>query len=574
MRRLFGFLYITIVVAILSSCNIDKDITTVLPPEIILDSETGIYTVKEGRELVIAPSYTSAEEAIYSWTMNGEVLGTSPSLSFMREDIGEYFITITITTEGGSDSEEIRVDVIALEIPIVSIAGNKKQTVAIGAEVKLNASVRESTLTTNVVWSSNNEPAATNDALSYIFKAEAVGKYTITATATNEDGTHSDSVEIEVVRPEDMPFGWEFDRTTYHTVVGRKLPIKPSAVSKTDGVQFTWQIGNGEAINGKDSFIFTADATGEYIVNATATTEKDGQLITLTHKFTVTVYAEGAFYRAKSDASKADWNKVYEYTPAPGQFINELKTGGFDATHTTPEAAVSYAEGRMKAANWVSLGGFGGYLVVGFDHSIDNSGDYDLGVIGNAFDGSSEAGIVWVMQDENGNGLPDDTWYELAGSETGNATTIQEYAVTYYRPTAPQMPVQWSDNRGNSGEIDYLKQFHTQDYYYPLWITEDSYTLVGTCLEARNYDRSGNGSYWVNPHYDWGYADNFSPTDFNSADKANLFKIANAIDVECQPVNLKFIDFVKIQVAVNSKSGWLGEISTEVCGFYDYNMKK
>ena len=42
------------------------------------------------------------------------------------------------------------------------------------------------------------------------------------------------------------------------------------------------------------------------------------------------------FYRARTAESKADWNKVYEYTPAPGQFINETKTGGFDGTQTTP----------------------------------------------------------------------------------------------------------------------------------------------------------------------------------------------------------------------------------------------
>ena len=36
-----------VVVAIFSSCNIDEDITTTMPPEIILDSETGIYTVKQ-----------------------------------------------------------------------------------------------------------------------------------------------------------------------------------------------------------------------------------------------------------------------------------------------------------------------------------------------------------------------------------------------------------------------------------------------------------------------------------------------------------------------------------------------
>ena len=143
------------------------------------------------------------------------------------------------------------------------------------------------------------------------------------------------------------------------------------------------------------------------------------------------------------------------------------------------------------------------------------------------------------------------------------------------------MPVQWTDNLGNSGEVDYLAQFHRQDYYYPLWIEADSYTLTGTCLEPRNYDASGNGSYWVNAEYEWGYVDNFSPIDregegYNSNAVANInhFKISNAIDCDCEPIHLDFIDFVKVQCGVNAKSGWLGELSTEVFGFYDYNMKK
>jgi hypothetical protein len=284
-------------------------------------------------------------------------------------------------------------------------------------------------------------------------------------------------------------------------------------------------------------------------------------------------------YRAKTSTSVAEQTKVFEYTPAPGQFINETKTGGFDGTQTTPESAVAYATARMKEKNFVSLGGFGGYIVVGFDHSIDNTGSYDFGIEGNSFSGSSEPGIVWVMQDKNGNGMPDETWYELAGSETGKPETIQNYSVTYYRPTEPKQPVKWTDNQGNSGEIDYLAQFHRQDYYYPLWIEEDSYTLTGTCLRAKNYDASGNGSYWVNVEYDWGYVDNFSPTDrltndnnVNAGVNANYFKISNAIDDKGNRVDLKYIDFIKVQVGVNAKSGWLGEISTEVFGFFDYSM--
>lgn len=587
MKKILILLCLCATVAISPSCNVDEEITTALPPEILLDSETGVYTVKQGREIVIAPNYESADGAVFCWTMDGQVLGTSPALTFKREEPGEYFITIAITTDGGTDKEEIRVDVVELEIPTVSISGNRNMTVATGTEIIFNASVRETSLPTATEWRINGEKRG--EGLSYTFSPEETGNYTVEIKASNEDGMHSDTVNVEVLNAADMPFVWNFDRTAYHTVEGRKLLIRPSGASDMEGIRYTWQIDGKEGVEGGSSFVFVSDKKGEYTVKAAATLEKEGKEITIAHEFEVTVYEEGAFYRAKGSASKADWNKVYEYTPAPGQFINELKTGGFDGTQTTPEAAIAYAEARMGEVdrdgnpypNWVSLGGFGGYIIVGFDHSISNSGDYDIGILGNSFSGSSEPGIVWVMQDENGNGQPDDTWYELAGSETGKSGTVQEYAVTYYRPTGPQMPVQWTDNLGRSGEIDYLKQFHRQEYYYPLWIKEESYTLYGTCLEARNYDASGNGSYWVNKEYDWGYADNYSPVDRLTGDanagasaNANHFKISNAIDFECKPVHLDYIDFVKVQVGINAKSGWLGELSTEVFGFYDYNMKK
>lgn len=569
MKRFVEKLLLLISTAILVACNISEEF---FPPKITLDNGTGIYTVKYGRELVITPTYEHIENATFCWTMDGEVLATSPTLSFSKDEVGEYYITLTVSTDYGTDKEELRVDVVELEIPTVSIAGNKKMTVAVGTEVRLNASVCETSLPTTLVWNVNDNDVSVE--YDYTFVAKETGNYVIKATASNADGSHSDMVEVEVLNADDIPFTWEFEKYAYHTVVGRKLVIKPLP-SYEHNVDYSWNVEEIDELTGSDSyFVFLADEAGTYHINAVATTSDDDNQISMTRTFVVTVYGEKDFYRPKNGASQADWNKVIEYTPAPGQFINELKTGGFDASHVTPEAAVSYAESRLMEDGWVSLGGFGGYVIVGFDHSIDNSRTYDFGIISNAFDGSSEPGVVWVMQDENGNGYPDDTWYELAGSETGKFETYRDYAVTYYRPSAPKMPVQWTDNYGNNGEIDYLQQFHNQDYYYPLWIGTDSYTLTGTRLEARNYDQSGNGSYWIQPHYDWGYADNFSPSDFNSENKANLFRISNAIDFEGNPVNLSHIDFVKVQCAVNSKSGWLGELSTEVCGFYDYSLKR
>lgn len=290
----------------------------------------------------------------------------------------------------------------------------------------------------------------------------------------------------------------------------------------------------------------------------------------------VTTFEE-EYYRAATESSSAEWSKVFEYTPAPGQFIGDTRTGGFSGNESTAADAAAYAEERLSKDAYVSLGGFGGYIVVGFDHSIDNHHGYDIAIKGNSFSGSSEPGIVWVMQDENGDGEPNDTWYELRGSEIGRKTMHRNYSVTYYRPDSPEQPVKWTDSEGGSGEIDYLKAYHQQPYYYPAWITADNYTLTGTRLEARNYDKSGKGTMWVQPEYDWGYADNFSPKDriTDSSGKStaiNRFRIADAIDDQGRTVDLKYIDFVKVQTAVNAKSGWLGELSTEVLGFYDYSM--
>ena len=86
------------------------------------------------------------------------------------------------------------------------------------------------------------------------------------------------------------------------------------------------------------------------------------------------------------------------------------------------EEACAYALNRLGNGDYVSLGGFGGAIVVGFDHSIANDGDYNFAVKNSVYSNYSEPGIVWVMQDENGNGLPDDTWYELKGSDYSTQT--------------------------------------------------------------------------------------------------------------------------------------------------------
>ncbi|MFQ9210277.1 MAG: hypothetical protein ACLR3T_01555 [Alistipes finegoldii] len=172
--------------------------------------------------------------------------------------------------------------------------------------------------------------------------------------------------------------------------------------------------------------------------------------------------------------------RILEYTPAPGQFINEeARSGGAFDNVDTPEKACRYAAARFAENNWVSLGGWGGYLVAAFAEPVPNTGGYDLYVKGNAMNTSSEPGVVWVMQDANGNGVPDDTWYELKGSEYDNAATIRGYAVTY-TPLADGSAA-WTDDRGGSGTIDRMDE-HTQASYCPAWIESADLKFTGTRL--------------------------------------------------------------------------------------------
>ena len=281
-------------------------------------------------------------------------------------------------------------------------------------------------------------------------------------------------------------------------------------------------------------------------------------------------------------------SRVWEYCPAPGQFVNELPEyeDGDDANMMRLKAEEAIADNNQ---GMITLGGWGGYVTFGFDHMVENvPGEYDFIVLGNAFysatseerpGGSCEPGIVLVSYDANGNGRPDDEWYELAGSEYNSPETWHNYQVTYRRPDAGHVPtpsvvtpvltdttyIPWHDNRGNSGFMNQLT-YHTQSYY-PEWIAADSLTFTGSRLADNYEDTSGEGTYYILYAYPWGYADNHP----NNNDKAKL-KIDWAVRADGSSANLPGIHFVRVYTAVHQQCGWIGETSTEILGATDLHM--
>ncbi|MCF0196845.1 MAG: hypothetical protein HUK03_06380, partial [Bacteroidaceae bacterium] len=168
---------------------------------------------------------------------------------------------------------------------------------------------------------------------------------------------------------------------------------------------------------------------------------------------------------------------VHTFMPAPGHQVNgSQQLGKIIPDGASMQEACDTVLARFRRQQVVSLGAQGGYVVAGWDVDVKNSqGGYDIAIQSNAFNNNSEPGIVWVMKDENRNGLPDDTWYELKGSEYGTANETLDYAITYYKPTAPCADIRWKDNQGGEGIIPYMKDWNDAPSYWQDWVpAEDS----------------------------------------------------------------------------------------------------
>jgi len=263
--------------------------------------------------------------------------------------------------------------------------------------------------------------------------------------------------------------------------------------------------------------------------------------------------------------------QVFDYVYAPGQYATNSNLTNAQNFIGKPSYLQTTNATIQKTS--ISLGGWGGYIVAGFNHNISNFDGNDFIVFcGNS--PASEPAIVYVMQDENGNNLPDDNWYELKGSEHNNTATYHNYQVVYYKPVSVTSNIFWKDNKGNS---DSLKAGYGVSCTSSWWKynAEDSLIFNGTRLpDAYQNISSTPTENWapIAGLFSWGYAENANANNFNLQFKGNEFDISNAIDTNGNAVSLTTIRFIKIQTGVFQQAGWLNEISTEIYGAADLNL--
>ena len=351
-----------------------------------------------------------------------------------------------------------------------------------------------------------------------------------------------------------------------HAIVGQQL-LKPSA-------DYSIETPYGITIHPETGHLYVMDATNYVSSGYLCCIDNNGKFLWRTSTGDIPGHAvflpknmgSNKDITPEPPTSKHDSRYILavdEYVPAPGQFVNELPTATAEDTPASMAQKCTEAIGNGKGG-LVTLGSWGGYITFHFDHPLQNiTGECDFAIWGNAYTGNSEPGIVMVSQDTNGNGLPDDTWYELSGSADADSIgkVIYNYEVTYHKLAMQDVP--WHDNKGQQGTIA-RNQYHQQEYF-PLWLGNDL-TFRGTLLPPNAHlSTSGGSTIWTLDALRYGYVDNYS----NSNREGCSFDIGWAVDGNRQPVTLTHIDFIRVYSAQLQQCGWIGETSTEITGAED-----
>ncbi len=278
------------------------------------------------------------------------------------------------------------------------------------------------------------------------------------------------------------------------------------------------------------------------------------------------MFGAGAlFHCAAAIAGSPFATRVIEYAPAPGQFVN-------DPAFNDPQRALGPPSGGGMAdpnnESVVTLGGFGGFIVLGFDHTVMNDPLNPMGLDAIAFSNAywvggnpdrhwAECATIEISRDDNDNGQADDDWYLIPGSHltaplnrtahpwTGGITT---YA--YQLPTDPfgavvvVNPESGTETEGIYGYAEYsptlfLGDMDADDVIDNDEITEEEfYTVPDDPFEVGITPGSGGG---------------------------DAFDIAWAVDAATgAPANLDGFDFIRLTTPLHVIMGPLGEKSAEI----------
>lgn len=251
-------------------------------------------------------------------------------------------------------------------------------------------------------------------------------------------------------------------------------------------------------------------------------------------------------------------SRVFDYSPGDGQFVNDPNFNDPVRALGAPIGGGTFDPDQSKL---VTLGGHGGSITLGFDGTVrddpNNPFGLDCIIFGNSFylGGNpnvrfGEAAIIEISRDDNGNGIPDDAWYLIPGSDLFDPMNQRRNGFFVLPDDPYASPPLW--NRNTDG---------TESYWGYGDVTP---VLLRGDLDGDNVvddpDLRAELFYTVPD-------DPFTVGITPGSGGGDAFDIGWAIDsVTNERVFPGGFDFIRITTGADGDAGQFGEVSTEIGG--------
>lgn len=279
---------------------------------------------------------------------------------------------------------------------------------------------------------------------------------------------------------------------------------------------------------------------------------------------------------------------VIDYTPAPGQFVN-------DPDFNDPNRALGPPTGggtvTPDITDIVTLGGFGGSITLAFDHTVLDHAANPLGLDAIVFSGAfylngdpnrkwAESAHIEISLDTNHNNLADDPWYLIPGSHIPDPEkqfATQTWDNNFADPTnPPAIPTWYPDILDSMFDTTAYQlpadPFHSLVLVNPngpdateeaiFGYADQSPTLVLGDLDADNVVDDPE----LTPEQFYTVPDDpFTVGVRPGSAGGDAFDIAWAVDPDTnEHANLPGFDFIRITTAVNHVDSVFGELSADI----------
>ena len=327
-----------------NSCNKDGEIVQKVTPKptIELDSEDGVYVVKRGRELQVTPIYTNAEGAVYTWTCGGRVLSRESALRYRFEAVGTYYVTLLVEVGEERATEELRVDVQELAPPLISVVEPPQGfNFLAGQEITISPDIQNGD-GASYLWTLNGEKVGTSP--TYTFLQQSLGEYELKLEVANEDGKSEKVIAIRVVEklpvklaiPSPSRFA---DENVRYVDFGRTLFLRAYVLMEVQNPTYRWSL-TGQPIEDANGLMYgyRPASKGENMLTFTVRFKTTRTRGTLTRNVIATgeneasirvkvICLDAAPKRTYAPGNSLHSDRVCEFVPAPGQFVNETGYG-------------------------------------------------------------------------------------------------------------------------------------------------------------------------------------------------------------------------------------------------------